>query len=272
MARLVKLATVQVIRPEWDKGEIEENIEQACKWLEEAGRDKTDIVCLPENVVGMCVPPARQKPQPIPGYAADKFAKLAKKYNMYIIAPMIELKDGKSRPMAAVIDRAGEIIGKYYKVHCTTPALEKGYIPGNDFTVFETDFGKIGIMICYDYFFPESARILTLKGAEILFFPTAGDGRGPLVFETLIRARAIDNCVPIVTAVSQNQGRSCIVNNQGYLIADTCEIPGVVTAVVDLDKNITRHEVSGGTGDLREVMLKARRPETYHEIVKSNKC
>ena len=260
----MKLATVQVIRPEWGKGKVEENVEQACGGLEEAGKEKPDIVCLPENVVGMCAP-QEEKPQIIPGYATDRFSRIARAYHMYVVAPMIEQRETVRSPVAVLLDRKGEIIGKYCKVHLTT-SEKRVYSPGNRYPVFETDFGKIGIMICYDNFFPETARILTLHGAEVLFFATAGDGRGPLAFDTILCARAIDNCIPIVASVYQNQGRSCIVNAEGYFIADSCEIPGVVTAEIDLDKGITRHEVSGGKGDLKDILFAARRPETYQDI------
>lgn len=268
MSRLVRLTTVQVVRPEWDKGTVEQNIEQACRWLEVAGAQKPDIVCLPEDVVGMCVPPDLA-PQSVPGPATERFSRLASKHRMYVIAPLIERGEDGIYGAALLIDRQGSIVGTYRKVHATTVARGRGHSAGDRFPVFETDFGKIGIMICYDNFFPETARILALNGAEILFFPTAGDGRGPMAFEVTVRARAIDNCVPVVASVYQNQGRSCIVSAQGYLLADSCEIPGVVTADVDLDEKITRHEVSGGIGDLKEILLKARRPETYRRIIES---
>jgi hypothetical protein len=70
----------------------------------------------------------------------------------------------------------------------------------------------------------------------------------------------------VVASVYQNQGRSCIVSAEGFFLADSCEIPGVVTAGIDLDRKITRHEVSGGKGDLKEILFKARRPETYQPI------
>jgi predicted amidohydrolase len=227
----------------------------------------SDIVCLPENVVGMCAPEA-QMPQTVPGPATDRFSQLASRHRMYVIAPLIERSGGRLYGTAVLIDRAGAIAGKYRKVHPTTVAAEqKGHSAGDSLPVFRTDFGTIGIMICYDNFFPETARVLALKGAEVLFFPTAGDGRGPLAFEVILRARAIDNCIPVVASVYQNQGRSCIVDARGYLLADSCEIPGVVTAEVDLDCKITRHEVSGGVGDLKEILFKARRPQMYREIV-----
>jgi predicted amidohydrolase len=266
MSRVVKLATVQVIRPEWDRGSVEENVQQACHWLEEAAALRADIVCLPENVVGMCVP-AELAPQPVPGPATDRFCELASRHGMYVIAPLVERSEGRLYGAAVLIDRRGGIAGKYRKVHPTTVAMQRGHSAGDSYPVFQTDFGRIGIMICYDNFFPETARILALNGAEVLFFPTAGDGRGPMAFEVTVRARAIDNCVPVVASVYQNQGRSCIVSAEGYLLADSCEIPGVVAAEVDLDRRITRHEVSGGRGDLREILLEARRPETYHRIV-----
>lgn len=275
MARVVRLSTAQVARPDWDRGTVEQNVDQSCTLIEEAGRLNADIVCLPENVAGMCVVPQEAGLQTVPGPVTDRFCGIAARYGMYIIAPMMEQRDEGPNGInvyntAVIIDRKGQIVGVYDKVHLTTPAISRGHRAGNTYPVFETDFGRIGIMICYDFFFPESARILALNGAEVLFVPTAGDGRGPAVFDALVRARAIDNCVSVVASVSQNQGRSCVVSPEGDLLADSREIPGVVYTDVDLDRQILRHEVSGGRGDLRGILFRARRPETYNAISEPN--
>ncbi len=83
-----------------------------------------------------------------------------------------------------LMDRGGNIAGKYRKVQLPLAEAEFGVTPGCEFPVFDTDFGKIGILICFDHFFPEPARILSYNGAEIIFVPTIGNS--PIIKLTFI--------------------------------------------------------------------------------------
>ncbi|VAW18019.1 hypothetical protein MNBD_BACTEROID01-2122 [hydrothermal vent metagenome] len=79
--------------------------------------------------------------------------------------------------IAILIDRKGQIVGKYHKTHLTVrEQFIKSISPGNEYPVFRTDFGKVGLMVCYDNHFPEVARILAVKGAELIAYPSMGDG------------------------------------------------------------------------------------------------
>ena len=109
------------------------------------------------------------------------------------------------------MSRDGTRIGVYRKVHCTPPALAGGQLPGDEFPVFEMDFGRVGMMICYDAYFPEQARILALKGAEIIFYPTMSDARGEAIWELVARARAVDNAVFVVASVMRNSRLSRVI-------------------------------------------------------------
>src|SRR5690606_21644241 len=100
---------------------------------------------------------------------------------------------------AVLIDRQGKLVGKYRKVHLTIGEGENGLTPGTDYPVYDTDFGRIGLMTCWDNWFSEPARILRLKGAEMLFMPLAGDGDNTH-WDVVWKARAIDNGVWMVTS------------------------------------------------------------------------
>jgi predicted amidohydrolase len=125
------------------------------------------------------------------------------------------------------LGRDGKLLGKYRKVTLPREEIDGGITPGDSFPVFETDFGKIGIMICWDVYFPEPARMLALKGAEIILLPIWG---GDL---TLAKARAIENQIYLVS--STYDMKTGVFDKTGKLLVEgTKENP---VAVIDVDLN-----------------------------------
>lgn len=196
---------------------------------------------------------------------------LAMKRGVSIIAAIFE-KDGKDYfNTAFVIGPSGAVIGKYRKVHVPAIPLweERTYFKPGDmgFPVFETPVAKIGVQLCWDVFFPEGARVLGLKGAQIIFAPTASafyHSRGK--WERAIGASAHANGVYIlrVNRVGKEgeqefYGRSFCVRPDGeFATTPAGGSPGVVLAEIDLNEiSLTRKEWS---------FLKDRRPELYKEI------
>src|SRR5450432_4769360 len=114
----------------------------------------------------------------IPGPSTAAFQKLAKKYQVVIIASLFEKRAaGVYHNTAAIIDADGSLLGTYRKMHIPDDPLfyEKFYFTPGDlgFKAWQTRYGKIGVLICWDQWYPESARLTALSGAQILFFPTA---------------------------------------------------------------------------------------------------
>lgn len=170
-----------------------------------------------------------------------------------------------------LIDRQGKLAGKYHKSHLATPeALFTKISRGNELEVIETDFGKIGILVCWDYHFPEAVRTLVLKGAEILFVPLAGDGRlmesgVSMGIEYSGKAIALDNRVPIVFAVTQGSSKnpSMIINTQAEVVARSSDQEHIIAGVVD-----TKERVFQWTGDdFKSVYRSDRRPELYGPLL-----
>ena len=110
----------------------------------------------------------------VPGPSTNYFGELAKKHNLYIVVVLIERDKHLIYNVAALIGPDGKLVGKYCKVCLPRGEVEGGITAGKDYPVFDTRFGKLGMMVCYDGFFPEPARELTARGAEVIAWPVWG--------------------------------------------------------------------------------------------------
>jgi predicted amidohydrolase len=229
--------------------------------LEKAGEERPDIICLSESVhVRGVNKPAEELSEMIPGELTQAVAEKAKMYSTYVICNLNERDGDNIYNSCVLIDRKGEIAGKYRKVQLPLVEAEAGFTPGIELPVFETDFGKIGMMICWDQWFPEVARILRLKGAEMLFLPTIG--YAPV--QTL--ARALDNGIHVVVSGGDGPNPSRIINPEAQIIAEiNNEKDDIIIAEVDLDKRYYQHWLSVGdaNGEGASIYLKERRSDLY---------
>ena len=224
--RMVRLAAVHY-RPQNTKS-AEENLDQFRKFIDQAGSENADIVCLPEGITLVGTKKSYlEASEGIPGPSTKYLGELAKKHQMYIVAGLLEKEGAVLYNTSVLIGRSGELVGKYRKVSLPREEIEGGVTPGTDFPVFDTDFGKIGMMICWDVSFPEPARMLSLKGAEIIFMPIWG---GNL---TLSKARAIENQVYLVS--STYDMKTGVFDRTGDLVVEgTADNP---VAIIDVDLN-----------------------------------
>ncbi len=254
------------------------------KLIEEAGKKGVQILCLQELFYGpyFC---AEQKTkwyslvEKIPeGPTIKLMQEYAKKYNMAMIVPVYEVEiPGVYYNSAAVIDADGKYLGKYRKhhiPHCDPGFWEKFYFkPGNSgYPVFKTAYADIGVYICYDRHFPEGARILGLRGAEILYNPSATvAGLSEYLWELEQPAHAVTNgyFVGAINRVGYEApwnigefyGKSYFCNPRGKIIAQASRDKDEVV-VADLDLDMIQ--------EVRTVwqFFRDRRPETYEEIAK----
>ncbi len=265
-----------------------ENMARAVKGIREAAKKGANVVCLQELFRSQyfCDKETYEPftlAEAIPGPSTNELSAVAKELGVVIIASLFEKRtEGLYHNTAAVIDADGTYLGKYRKMHIPDdPAYyEKFYFTPGDlgFKSFKTKYGMLGILVCWDQWFPEAARLTTLTGAEILFYPTAigwADGEDSRVnkiqhdaWETIQRAHAVANGIPVV-AVNRvghegNQtfwGGSFVVGNQGEILFKASHDKEEI-AVVDVDlakSNATR---------MHWPFLRDRRIDSYSDITK----
>lgn len=162
---------------------IENNIEKAIEGIKKAASQGAQIVCLQELFTSLYFCDVENYDnfkiaETIPGPTTDRLGKIAAELNVVIVASLFEKRaKGLYHNTTAVIDADGQYLGKYRKMHIPDdPAYyEKFYFTPGDlgYKVFQTKYAKIGVLICWDQWYPEASRITALLGAEILFYPTA---------------------------------------------------------------------------------------------------
>lgn len=289
MSRDVTIAAVQLpaLRTGTTNAEkAAECFDQAEYWLEQAGQRGADIASLGEmfNVVGLEL--TRENLSAHVADAAEqtvaRLGSIARQHNMYVIAPIVALVDDVPRNVALVLDRTGMHIGSYAKVHCIENERNLGIVPGDAWPVFELDFGTIGIQICHDNSFPESARCLTLNGAEVVFWPHVMGGWGGEFMDVLLRAPAIHNGiyhVPVCFGSTPDRawrpgmliGRSSVIAPDATIVADAGRYVGLAMARVDLERpRIATDFTRSGDYVWSVDMRNDRRPETYEPLIRAH--
>ena len=195
----ISLIETEPVEPHWvtvacTQGNT--NLSTCEKVLDVAGQAGVDMILLPEYMQGGLI----EEPLQGPSYAL--MSEKAKQYEMYVAGGIVRKDELSDRwyNTALLFGRNGEFIGMYDKIHPYSPEVnEQGITPGNQVPVFNTDLGKIGIMICYDSWFTDVIELLSLKGAEMVLFPNAG------YYRSLMPARAADNGVRIICSTWNNE-------------------------------------------------------------------
>ncbi|MES2308941.1 MAG: carbon-nitrogen hydrolase family protein [Verrucomicrobiota bacterium] len=242
------------------------NVALTCKTIENAGQKKVDLLCLSENFLSRGVQGSLEtlacevdSPRLTPVLKAIQKAKL------YAVFGFKEKEQDHYYTTAVLVSPQGKIIGKYRKRYLTFSELSDGACPGDDFPVFETEIGKIGMLICWDSWFPETARALARKEVDIICMPIAGNGN-PHHWEHAWRARAIDNQLFWMASVTGNCGGvapSRIIAPDGALLAQTKKANDIAFATV-----ILRHpqetywlSIADCYAETRNILNYSHRPE-----------
>jgi predicted amidohydrolase len=246
--RPVRITTIYH-RPKGLKS-VAENVASFCRVIDQAAADRPDIVCLPEGMtmVGTGISYVAAA-EPVPGPTTRRLGEAARRHRTYLVAGLLE-RDGKAVYNTSVlIDREGRLVGKYRKVYLPREEVEGGITPGNDFPVFDTDFGRVGMMICWDVQYVDPARALAVRGAEVILMPIWGG------IETIARARAIENQVYLVS--SSYDMPTGVINPLGEWIARATKEAPFATAAVDLNERF----IQPWLGDMKARFQAERRSD-----------
>lgn len=270
--------------------EPEVNMDKAIREIREAAKNGAQIICLQELFTSLYFCDVEdydnfKLAEPIPGPSTDKLGALAKELKVVIIASLFEKRaPGLYHNTTAVLDADGTYLGKYRKMHIPDdPAFyEKFYFTPGDlgYKVFKTQYGTVGVLICWDQWYPEASRITALMGADILFYPTAIGWAASQDEETNLdqynswqiiqRSHAVANGIPVVSVnrVGFEQdgemkfwGGSFVTNGQGkllYLASHEKE----ETKVVDVDLK------ESNEFRIHWPFLRDRRVDSYQPITK----
>lgn len=271
---LVKIAAVQISG--YDKGDVWRDgydvADNLIPYIERAGTDEAQLVVFPEYVLGRIE---------VPSSTTRKISKAAAAQGIYVIVGCWEVYPDETYANTALIfNRTGDIIGKYRKTHAAvdkfegTPAWSRPpsgkstewFVKndpewimkrGEDLPVFEFDFGKVGILTCYDGWFPEPFRVLSLKGAELIVWI---NGRGGSVEDFIMKTAMFQSHVAMVSA-NQAYGSGTMIGAPSRILArcpDKTE--SYISAMINL-KNVRK--IRSASRNFQQ-----RRPDLYGEVMK----
>ncbi|HEY8928616.1 MAG TPA: carbon-nitrogen hydrolase [Mucilaginibacter sp.] len=243
----------------------QENLDKAIVKVREAAQKGAQIVCLQELFTSLYFCDVEdydnfKLAEPIPGPSSDALSEVAKELGVVIIASLFEKRaQGIYHNTTAVLDADGKYLGKYRKMHIPDDPgfYEKFYFTPGDlgYKVFKTKFATIGVLICWDQWYPEAARITSMMGAEILFYPTAigwattqdeaTNVEQYNAWQTIQRSHAVANGVHVVSVNRVGEeagvkfwGGSFFANPFGALIQQlSADNEEVVVQELDLDKS-----------------------------------
>ena len=256
------------------------NMERAAAYIEEAAGKGAEIVCFPETYPGPWKEPFTFSPH-------EELSRLAREKSIYIIYGTSERAEGhpgRHRLVEVMIGARGETVGKYMRtsppgtwIYPKSNLWDLDYLEADELPVFETELGKIGMLICSEVYVPELSRIMALKGAEMVFLP-AGRYKPQLdqTWKILIQARAIENLM--YTATCQNllgaEDGLAVIAGPERILAETVD-EGVIMATLDLDRIKEMRETEDAYAPAPKkfrtkpgLLTQWRRPEIYGELVK----
>ena len=269
--------------------DLKENLINTVVMVEEAIRNGAEIICLQELYRTPYFPQYKKVKkskysETIPGESTLVFSQIAKKHKVVIIVPIFEHdKKGHYHNSAVVIDTDGKLLPTYRKIHIPQDHLfyEKNYFEEGDtgYKIYKTKYATFAVLICYDQWFPEAARLVKLAGAEIIFYPTAigniegvaeNEGDWHDAWETMMRAHAIANSIHVMAinrigkeAKLKFWGQSFICDAFGKIIKKgENDKEEIVLSKIDLGKNKIIEKEWG--------FMRNRRTDTYQFLIKKN--
>lgn len=256
-----------------EMGNKETNIAKVAELFDAMSKEKVDIVVIPKNF-STGFPSSREElekwAEPVPGPTCEELADLARKYRMDIVGGTVIEKEGERFfDTCPILGSDGKLVGKYRRVHVSAFESELGFAAGTEHLTFDVHGGPIGVLIASDIDFPEAARILSLKGAPLVFWLAAVGYEWIDICRSLENAQAFINIFYLVVSNLTGKaggtfffGESRIINPMGETVACAGTNYGEKyqnnVAIASIDLEMVRRIREQPTS-----LLNRRRPETY---------
>ncbi len=281
----MKKVTIALIQSKVSE-DVRSNVSRTIERIGEAAGKGAGIIALQELFQTPYFPQWEKKEkddyaESVTGYTVSEMRKAAKKFGVTLVVPFYEKKGGKYFNTAVVIGRDGKLLGRYNKIHIPQDPgfYEKEYFEEgrSGYAVFKSGDVKFAVLICYDQWFPEAARMARLKGAEIIFYPTAigsvigydAEGNWHDAWETVQRGHAISNSLYVAAVNRVGREGGMVFWGQSFICDPFGQVLKRASATKDetviMTLDLERNEFySEGWGFLRN-----RRPDTYKKLASS---
>ncbi len=264
----------------------EAHLDKLLGLFERAGELGADLVCGPEDMQGIGgygLHVNRKDPATgeilfsslaveVPGPLSERIASIARRYSMYVVAPIYEKEDGKVYNSSLVFNRKGELIGKHRKT--VLPIMETWLVStGTQYEIFQTDFSPIAISTCWEITYPEINRIYALGGARLILHPTMGreNRDGGLASAHRYLTRATDDRVWLAPVILGTDGNG-IISPTGEVLAEAVGARDtVIIAEIDFSERFLSESdwwnTINGSADGRAIHFLSRRPELWGALI-----
>jgi len=269
---------IAVVQMETTHCEKDANTSKMLEFIAQAAGEKARVVVFPECALtgyNMSLVEAEEIATPIPCDQLDLLTAACAPSGLLIIVGTIEQSNSGNLFNSAVLIGPDGVMGVYRKTHLPLLGIDRFLAPGDAFPEpFPTNFGRLGMLICYDIRFPEPIRVLTLAGAQVVLIPTAWPDRASLYPDFVVRTRSAENHVYIAAAnhVGEERGvrylgRSIITGPSGEIIAEGSPTKEeILYADVELSKSDNKHIIFSA-GEYELDLIGDRRPDLYRRIV-----
>ena len=278
-SRAIRIAAIQPAAPAGAE-EHATMVSTAWRLASGAADDGARLLVLPEylNAMGLAREAAQHRAS-----GAQEIIEQARVFcrdaAVWLLLPIVEQRRDARYNAAHLISPSGDTVLRYDKTHLTiTERRDFGLTPGDALPVVDTPMGRIGVMTCYDVYFPEVAGVLSLQGVDLILFPSLQRSDTPERCRLLIRVRAMDSTCHLVRASyglphgedyapGKVYGGSCVVASDGTVLADAGLHEGVAIAEVDLHTPWVRQRCGGAPAEpVRDFLREDRRPHLYGPI------
>jgi len=233
---------------------VANNLKELCRLAEKAGRMGCDLFATEENALTLF----SGETVKAPGKETRALGAICREHKMYItLGARISEKAGVLRNATILLDRRGRVAGIYHKMQLINAEIRAGIVPGDEAMVFETDFGRIATAICYDAQFPETTRMMAVKGADLVLFPHVG---GAVTGDMTSRTIAYDNTI---WSASIGRGCCCVCDPRGNTVAKSKKMGELIVVDCALLRDTLSVNPGVGIARWRYHQWLERRPAAY---------